>query len=150
MGYDFVTWGAVAVVLGVLGGLLSWRAWRRRGAAAGLRGLAWSVLPIAAWLTGTLRLVAQVVGDVGDWAVRLVFSPLVWSGIALAGVAVVLFGVSGAMRARGIGVRRKPAGAPPAGLPGQRGGTKGSRQAGDTGLEDMDDIEAILKKHGIS
>ncbi|HET8603564.1 MAG TPA: hypothetical protein VFM09_06525 [Marmoricola sp.] len=157
MGYDFVTWGAVAIALTALGGMLSWRAWRRRGAAAGLRGLAWSILPVAAWLTGTLRLAAQVAGDVADWAVRLVFSPVVWLGVALAGVAVALFVVSGAMRARGRGVRSRPTGTPPAaGLPGQRRGgasleqKSGQKSGQDSGLEDMDDIEAILRKHGIS
>lgn len=141
MGYDFVTWGAFACVLSALGGVLSWLAWRRRGLAAGLRGLAWSVLPVAAWLTGTLHLLANIVADVGDWAVHLVFSPVVWLGIALAGVAVVLFGVSGALRARGLG--RRAAAGPAKQLPPQR-------QQPAAGLEDMDDIEAILRKHGIS
>ena len=142
MGYDFVTWGAFACVLSALGGVLSWLAWRRRGLAAAIRGLGWSVLPIAAWLTGTLHLVANLAGDVAHWAVGLVLSPVVWLGIVLAGVAVVLFGVSGAMRAKGIGTReRKREQLPPQ--------QQGTRTAG-AGLDGMDDIEAILKKHGIS
>ena len=144
MGYDFVTWGAFACVLSALGGVLSWLAWRRRGLAAALRGLGWSVLPIAAWLTGTLHLVANLAGDVVSWAVGLVLSPVVWLGIVLAGVAAVLFGVSGAMRARGIGTRERKREQ----LPPQR---RAASPAGhDTGLDGMDDIEAILKKHGIS
>lgn len=143
MGYDFVTWGAFACVLSALGGVLSWLAWRRRGLAAALRGLGWSVLPIAAWLTGTLHLVANLAGDVASWAVGLVLSPVVWLGIVLAGVAVVLFGVSGAMRARGIGARERKRQQ----LPPQR---RTAPAGQDTGLEGMDDIEAILKKHGIS
>ena len=142
MGYDFVTWGAFACVLSALGGALSWLAWRRRGLAAAIRGLGWSVLPIAAWLTGTLRLVASLAGDVGHWAIGLVFSPVVWLGIVLAGVAVVLFGVSGAMRAKGIGTRERKREQ----LPPKQRGTKAS----GAGLDGMDDIEAILKKHGIS
>lgn len=139
MGYDFVTWGAFACVLTALGGVLSWLAWRRRGLAAALRGLGWSILPIAAWLTGTLHLVANLAGDVVHWAVGFVFSPVAWLGICLAGVAVVLFGVSGAMRAKGIGRREKRT-LPPA----------KPRAGSDNGLDGMDDIEAILKKHGIS
>lgn len=148
MGYDFVTWGAFACVLSALGGALTWRAWRRRGLTAGLRGLAWSLLPVAAWLTGTLHLLANIVADVGDWAVHLVFSPVVWLGIAVAGLAVVLFGVSGAMRARGIGRRTRAAGGQ---LPPQRQQPSPGRSSGPSSdLEDMEDIEAILRKHGIS
>jgi hypothetical protein len=143
VGYDFVTWGAFACVLSALGGVLSWLAWRRRGLAAALRGLGWSVLPIAAWLTGTLHLVANLAGDVASWAVGLVLSPVVWLGIVLAGLAVVLFGVSGAMRARGIGTRERKREQ----LTPQR---RAARAGQDTGLDGMDDIEAILKKHGIS
>ncbi|HEU4568358.1 MAG TPA: hypothetical protein VFR99_10015 [Marmoricola sp.] len=142
MGYDFVTWGAIACVLSALGGGLSWLAFRRRGLASGLRGLAWSILPVAAWLTGTLRLVAHLAGNVVDWAVGLVFSPVVWLGIVLAGVAVVLFGVSGTMKARGVGTRQR--------RPRAVTGTPPAAPAKETGLEGMDDIEAILKKHGIS
>jgi hypothetical protein len=40
---------------------------------------------------------------VGDFAKGFVFSPKVWAGIALAGLAVVLFVVSGPMRRRGVG-----------------------------------------------
>jgi hypothetical protein len=119
--------------------------------------VAWSLLPAAAGLTGTLRLLWQVGDEVASWAVRLVFSPLVWAGIVLAGVSVVLFGVSAAMRRRGVGGRPKsrekerslPAerSAPAAGpaKPPARGAAKGAAQDDD----DMADIEAILRKHGI-
>jgi hypothetical protein len=40
---------------------------------------------------------------VGDFAKGFVFSPKVWSGIALAGLAVVLFVVSGPLRRRAVG-----------------------------------------------
>jgi hypothetical protein len=160
---DSTTWAAVALLLTVLGAGLTWVAWRRRGPAAGIRGLAWTLLPVAAWLTGTLKLAAEVAGDVATWATRLVFSPVVWAGIVLAGVSVVLFALSGALRSRGIGVRGRAADkatrkarrveagngaagavAPAAGAPAPR--SKG-RHPSD--LDDMDDIEAILKKHGI-
>ncbi|MGD5408180.1 hypothetical protein QUS89_23080, partial [Xanthomonas citri pv. citri] len=102
---DSTTWAALALALTTLGAVLSWFAWRRRGPAAGLRGLAWTLLPAAAWLTGTLRLVVAVVEDVVDWATRLVLSPTVWAGVVVLGVAVALFVLSGVMRTRGIGVR---------------------------------------------
>ncbi len=151
---DSTTWAALALVLTILGGVLSWVAWRRRGLAAGLRGLAWSLLPIAAWLTGTLKLVASVAGDVSSWAAHLVFSPVVWTGVALFGVSGGLFLLSGMLRGRGAGARDAEAG--PDGLPQaarpavkakQPKPAKGNRHSSD--LEDIDEIEAILKKHGI-
>ncbi len=70
-----------------------------------MRGLAWTLLPVAAWLTGSLKLVTGILEDIVNWAARLVFSPAVWLGIVVAGVAAALWVLSGVMRARGIGVR---------------------------------------------
>ena len=106
-GIDSSTWQALGVTLSVVGLLLSVLLWRRRGPASGLRAVAWSLLPAAAGLTGTLRLAWNLGDEVASWAVRLVFSPVVWAGIVLAGVSVVLFGVSAAMRSRGVGGRKK-------------------------------------------
>ncbi|QWZ10216.1 hypothetical protein KRR39_11090 [Nocardioides panacis] len=157
---DSSTWQAVGVTLSVVGLVLSALLWKRRGAAAGLRAVAWSLLPAALGLTGTLRLVWQVGDLVVTWATRLVFSPVVWAGIVLAGVSVVLFGVSAAMRARGVGGSTRAAGSTAAAGPAKGVGGAGgeaalptkrsSRKAGPAvGDEDMDDIEAILRKHGI-
>ncbi len=157
VGLDSATWVALALVLTVLGAGLSWVAWRRRGVAAGLRGLAWALVPLAAWLTGTLRLAVRVVEAVVDWATRLVFSPTVWLGIVLAAVAAGLWVVSGLMRRRGIGVRAQVAGAAPRRGLRSRGESEApmarrpSRKSGSGSDvdDDMADIEAILKKHGI-
>lgn len=151
---DNTTWAALALVLTLLGAGLSVLAWRRRGLTAGLRGLAWTLVPVAAWLTGTLRLAANIVGDVAAWGAGLVFSPTVWLGITIAGIAAVLWVVSGFLRARGIGVRGQQRGAgesrtKPAAA--ARLGKKSSRPPGarSDDLDDLDDIEAILKRHGI-
>ena len=147
-GIDSSTWQALGVTLTVVGLLVSVLLWRRRGPASGLRGVAWALLPAAAGLTGTLRLLWQVGDEVASWAVRLVFSPLVWAGIVLAGVSVVLFGVSAAMRNRGVGGRKKD-GTKEKSLPAERS-TPGARPPATKGDDDdMDDIEAILRKHGI-
>jgi hypothetical protein len=148
-GIDSSTWQALGVTLSVVGLLLSVLLWRRRGAASGLRGVAWALLPAAAGLTGTLRLLWQIGDSVASWAVRLVFSPVVWLGVVLAGVSVVLFGVSGAMRARSAGSKRSAASVGSADakeLPKQRSTRKAEPAVKD---DDMDDIEAILRKHGI-
>jgi hypothetical protein len=142
----------------VLGLVISFILWRRRGLASGLRAAAWSLLPLVAGLTGTLRLLWNIGSSITSWAANLVFNPLVWTGIALAGVSAALFAVSGAMRRRGRGTRSKKGQKAVTAEPGSRpattagtptkGLTKGS--AADGQDDDMDDIEAILKKHGIS
>jgi hypothetical protein len=145
---DSSTWQALGLTLTCIGLLLSVVAWRRRGPASGLRGVAWSLLPAAAGLTGTLRLLWEIGDSVASWAARLVFSPVVWLGIVLAGVSVVLFVVSAAMKSRGVGSRR-PVGSQQhdrGELP-ERGSSRKAEPAVQD--QDMDDIEAILKKHGI-
>src|SRR3954469_22972613 len=97
---DSTTWAALALTLTIIGAALSWVAFRRRGLAAGIRGLAWTLIPVAAWLTGTLKLAVNIVNDVTDWAARLVFSPTVWLGIIVAGASAGLVVISGLMRSR--------------------------------------------------
>ncbi|MEP7089501.1 MAG: hypothetical protein ABI776_05270 [Nocardioidaceae bacterium] len=146
-GFDATTWQALGATLTLVGVLLSVLLWRRRGPASGLRGIAWSLLPLAAGLTGTLRLLWDIGDSIVSWAVRLVFSPVVWIGIAVAGASLVLFAVSAAMRARGAGTTPavKPGRADA--LPSERSRSKAQPAVQDN---DMDDIEAILRKHGIS
>lgn len=161
MTYDAASWGALAVALSILGGIITWYRWRKHGLPSLLRGTAWSLLPIAAWLTGVLELVANISGQVSSWAVHLVFSPVVWIGICLAGVSVVLFGASAFLRERQLNRAEKAAGgavggggprqvpqAPAKGSTDAKGGKAGKGQP-DPALEGMDDIEAILRKHGI-
>ncbi|WP_310963325.1 hypothetical protein [Nocardioides terrisoli] len=147
MTYDGAVWGSLACALSALGAVLTYLAWQRRGPRAALRGVAWTLLPVAAWLTGTLRLATEVIGDVGDWAARVVFSPAVWLGICLAGVSAVLFGVSGALRRRAGG--RPARGDRRATRPGKERRSVARRPEGPAD-DDMDEISAILKKHGIS
>lgn len=159
-GIDYATWQPLGLALTVLGLVISFVLWRRRGPASGLRAAAWSLLPLAAGLTGTLRLLWNVGASVTSWAANVVFNPLVWTGIALAGVSAALFAVSGAMRRRGRGVKSKRAAKAVTAEPGGRPATapktpakgvstgKAADPAGQD--EDMADIEAILKRHGIS
>jgi hypothetical protein len=145
---DDVTWGAFALTLTLLGGIWTWLAFRRRGLASGLRGAAFTLLPAAAWLTHTLELLTNIVGAVGDWATSLVFNPFTWIGIMLAGVSVLLFGVSSFLSSRQLGGRpdRRELG------PGKAAG----KAAGESGRgtpaldDDLAEIEALLRKRGIS
>jgi hypothetical protein len=76
---------------------------------------------------------------------------MVWLGVVVAGVAAVLWVAGGLVHARS---RRRTGAAPQPTLPGTsrpQVGPGSSRGAGRDPLdEDQDDIEAILRKHGIS
>ena len=137
---DATTWTALGLSLTLLGLIASWLVGRRRGLAAGLRGAAWSLLPLAAGMTGVLRLGSNLVGDVTDWALRLVFSPVVWLGVVVAGTSAVLFVVSGVLRRRSPATRRT----------GKEAKQVSAKSAPPAAPVLDDDIEAILKKHGIS
>lgn len=146
---DEAAWGALALTLTLLGGIYTWYAYQRRGLSAGLRGAGFTLLPVAAWLTDTLRLLTRIGDAVGDWAVRLVFSPTLWAGVILGGVAIVLFVVSGLMSKRGIGTKpktsRRGAASPTAEL------AKSDRTPSGGLIDDeMAEIEALLRKRGIT
>jgi hypothetical protein len=108
---------------------------------------------------------------VGDFAKGFVFSPRVWSGIALAGLAVVLLVVSGPLRRRRVERGEdKPAaasGSAAAGtLPAARGAqlatrdgagpakapvpAKGRKARNDDDDDDLGDVADILRRHGIN
>jgi heme exporter protein D len=147
---DTSTWQALGLTLTLLGLVASVLLWRRRGPASGLRGIAWSLLPLAAALTGVLRLAWEIADSVVDWALRLVFSPVVWSGVALAGVSLVLFVVSGFLRRRAAGRGGRSAEAGTGELT-DRSRRPAATAAGTSQEDDeLDDIEAILRKHGIT
>jgi hypothetical protein len=146
MSYDSAAWGALAFAVSTLLGVVTFFRWRARGPASGLRGAGWTILPVAAWLTGVLELAFDVADSVGRWAVHLVFSPTVWLGIVLAGISAVLFGAAAVLAGRtgsGRGTPRPALDATPTRAV-KRG--KGAPAID----EDLGDIEAILRKHGIS
>lgn len=149
--FDSITWQALTVILTLAGLVGTGVLWRLRGPVAGLRMLAVALLPVAAYLTGTLRLVWEIGDAVVSWAVRFTFSPTVWLGIGLAAVAVALFSVAGALGRRGVGgsprSRGKALPDSPSRAPAGPAGTTAAKSAED---DDMADIEAILKRHGIS
>jgi hypothetical protein len=98
--YDKIWWLPICGGLTGLGLVLSYLMARRRGLGSGLRGAAWSLLPIAAYLTGSIEMFWKIGVAIGDFAKGFVFSPKVWSGIAVTGLAVVLFVASGPLRRR--------------------------------------------------
>ncbi|WP_242910320.1 hypothetical protein [Actinomadura terrae] len=131
---------AISLGVTVLGLVISWGLYSRRGAGAALRGAAWSLVPLAAAMTG-----------VTEFFVDLAFSPVKWAGVALTGVAVLLYLTSGVM----LGRRADGEGAPAA----EGGGRKAAKRKGKApkgevgqapaGDPDLMEIEQILKNRGI-
>jgi len=132
---DDASWGALALALSALAAIWTWHSLRHRRIASGVRGVALVLLPIAAYLTHTLRMLGRVASVIGDWAAGFVFSPTVWLGLVLAGIAVVLLLVS--VRLPGASRETKAV------EPGRR---TPQAEAGD-GLDD--EIQAILRRRGI-
>lgn len=143
---DDAAWLALTLSLTVLGGIWTWSAFGRRGVASGTRALAVTLLVPAAYLTRTLRLFTEIAREITDWATHLVFNPMVWLGIALAGISVLLFGVSGRLSRRAEGDAEVSARKP------ERKVTGGARPAAGAPAVDpeMAEIEALLRKRGIS
>lgn len=139
-----MSWGALALSLSVLGGIYTWWALRHRGVTAAVRAFGLTLLPLAAWMTGLLSVFGDVVTTFTNWFAHLVFSPVVWLGMIVFVVAFVLIGGANAVSRR---VDPKPA-------KGRRGATPKAVQAttpADPLIDDdLAEIQAILKKRGIS
>ncbi|GII00018.1 cellulose synthase [Planobispora takensis] len=178
MTFEQIPWLALCAGLTGVGLVMSVMLLRRRGAAAGLRMAAWSLLPVAAYLTGALPTLWQIGTAVTGFVTGLVLNPMVWAGVAVAGLSLVLFLVSGVLRGRRLASARAtaPAAAPAAtAKPARPAVPSGQGAAGPSGQgtavtqplpqrtpgaaprpgakksddDDFSDIEAILKRRGI-
>jgi hypothetical protein len=145
-------WASFALVLSGLGAAYTWFAWKSQGLRGLTRGTALTLLPIAAWLTGTLRFFAVTADWLGSWVTGLVFSPSVILGTVLAVVSLGLFSLSSRMgggeRPPRTWWRRSSAtsgSASPRAVPAATSGRGGSIVD-----DDLADIEAMLRKRGIS
>jgi hypothetical protein len=98
--YDQIVSLPLCAGLTGLGLVLSYFVMRRRGLGSGLRAAAWSLLPLAAYLTGSIKMFWKIGVAIADFAKGFVFSTEVWAGIAVAGLAALLFVVSGPLRRR--------------------------------------------------
>jgi hypothetical protein len=163
--YSQIAWLPLCGGVTGVGLVASYLVYRRRGFASGLRGVGWSLLPMAAYLTQSVQTLWDMGVKLVDFASGFVFSPERWAGIALVGVALVAFVGSGLMRRTRPakdGARRDRA---------VRGTPKASRaSAGKTGAptqaierqstrksaalpnddDDFSEIEKILRNRGIS
>jgi hypothetical protein len=154
MSYGQIAWLPLAGGLTLVGLIASYVAWRRRGAAAGLRGVAWSLLPLAAYLTGAIEMLWRIGSAIAGFATAFVFSPVRWAGIAVTGVAAVLFAVSGGLR-RGRARKQTGGQQPGKAVATAPGASKPPAKAVQTGKgptpadEEFGDVAEILKRHGI-
>lgn len=179
MGYNSIAWLPLAAGLTLIGLILSYFAWRRRGLRPALYGVAWSLLPLAAYLTGSIEMFWKIGSAIGDFATAFVFSPERWAGVAVAALAGVLFFTTGGRRRRKAArlarkedrAQQQRTGA--AEVPGSGSGTgpaslepgtakqpvtaerlpqrvkKPAKTAAPPADDDMKDIEDILRKRGI-
>jgi hypothetical protein len=158
MSYDQIQWLPLTAGLAILGLIVSFFVWRRRGAAAGLRGVAWSLLPVAAYLIGAIELLWRFGSAIASFASSFVFSPRVWAGIIVLIVSLVLFVIAGRLRGR---ARRRSGGqaapkaagagtgtATTAGKPG-KAVTAPKRQPAVVDDDVLGDAAEVLRRHGI-
>ncbi|MFI7422249.1 cellulose synthase [Nonomuraea sp. NPDC049684] len=153
--FNQIAWLPLCAGVTAVGLVLSFLAFRRRGAAAGMRLAAWFLLPVAAYLTGALSALWTIGATAVGFVTGLVLNPMVWAGVAVAGLAAVLFVVSGVMRGRRLSLGRKKKAAPePGGKPPVQPVANKTQPsvAAKTPKNDDDfsDIEALLKRRGIS
>ncbi|WP_129665297.1 cellulose synthase [Phytoactinopolyspora endophytica] len=135
----------ISILVAVLGtGMvgLAIRELRTKGAAASMQMAAFGLLLVGSSAVGLVRFVTQ-----------LVFNPLAWVGVGLLSLAGVLFVVGQKLEGPSDKPKKtkevdsskeKPAVEP---APKRKGKDKDKASAG--GDDDFDDIEAILRKHGI-
>ena len=135
---------SISLAVTVLGLVGSWAAVRRRGVASGMRGAAWSLVPLGAYLTGLTKFLAD-----------LAFSPVKWAGVVVLGLGAVLYMTSGVMLRRGGGATEVEAGpkkdrqAPAKAAP--KGASKAAIEKRQPAVDpDLAEIEQILKNRGIS
>jgi hypothetical protein len=158
---DFVICGGLTAA----GLVLSYFRWRRTGPRSGVRFAAFSLLPLAAYLTGTVTLITRISSAVARFAGSFVFSPERWSGVVLAGFAAVLLLASGGIPRPGRRGGRKAravrddapaaAGTAPAGGRAQVGGGPGKtakqtkRGVTTAADDDLGEVAEILRRRGI-
>ncbi len=100
MSYSSFEWLPLCAGLTILGLILTYFAYRRRGRRAAMMGAAWSLLPIAAYLTGATEMLWKIGTAIGQFATGFVFSPEKWAGIGVTGLAVALFLAAGGRQRR--------------------------------------------------
>jgi MFS family permease len=100
MSYSSIAWLPLAAGLTILGLVLSYLTYQRRGLRPAMMAVAISLLPIAAYLTGAIEMLWKVGAAIGQFGTGFVFSPAKWAGIGITGLAVALFLAAGGRQRR--------------------------------------------------
>jgi hypothetical protein len=151
----------ICLALTVAGLIAAWGRWRSKGPRSGVRMLAWSILPMAFYLTGLADLVERLGSAFVKFGASFAFSPKTWLGVIIAGVAVLLLLISGGLpkvRRRKDGKAVPKGGSAPDASRGKSadpqaltaGTGRTRKQAAADPDDDMADVEAILRRRGIS
>jgi hypothetical protein len=144
--------GWLCVVVAIVGLALSVIVLSKGRISRGLRGIAWSLIPLAAYLTHAVRLIGRIGSAVVQFAGSFVFSTRAWLGVILLGISVLLFLVSGGIpllrwrrkrNSRGRG-RSAGAGGQPSSVPAAR-----SQPVTPPAEDDLGDVQEILRRRGI-
>ena len=167
--WNSIAWFPLCVGLTGAGLVLSWFTWRRKGARRGLQAVAWSLLPLALYLTGAIELVGRIGSAIVQFASSFVFSSKTWAGVVLFGLAALIFLAFGGIpllsgkkrraRKRELGQQPADAAPPAAAAAGRevaqvgaakpaRAAKRGKDAAADDGLDD--DVAEILRRRGIT
>ena len=152
-----MSWLALTLTCTLLAGAWTVHAARHRGAASALRGAGITLAFPALYLTDTLGTLGDIGGEIASWATRLVFSPSVWLGVVLAGISALLLGASSVLRSRELARGQRSGELPPADRgaaakpsPEKRSPEKPSRRSKGSGDPELDEIEELLRRRGIS
>jgi hypothetical protein len=140
-GQTSLWWLPWVVVLSAFAGWMALSAWRRGERAKAVGRVGWAIAPWAAWLLGMFTLGWRIGDALGDWGQRFVFNPAAWLGFIGAGVALVLIWV---------GIRFGAGEESELEAPRKRRRAVESGAGSSSGSDEFADIEAILKKRGIT
>ncbi len=147
MGSSSLEWLPWTILLSALGAFATWRAFKNGDRGAVVRRLGWTLLPWGFYFMGLIRFTVRVFDAVADWAAGFAFSPMAWLGVGLSIVSVLMIG--GGAFLSGFRNRRKQKPAAVSSQAPKQVKQKPSRKKAEPVDEDTDDIEAILRRHGI-
>lgn len=153
MGSSSLEWLPWTILLSAVGAFATWRAFKNGDRGAVVRRLGWTLLPWGFYFMGLIRFTVRVFDAVADWAAAFAFSPLAWLGVGLSVVSVMMIG-GGALLSGFRGRRKAKSGG---GEPEPRKQAEQTKQVkakpstkkAEPASEDTEDIEAILRRHGI-
>jgi hypothetical protein len=154
--YSIAT-GTTCLIVTIVGLILSFIAWRKKGLRSGIRGVAWSLLPISMYLTHAIGLVGRIGSAIVQFGASFVFSPEAWLGVVLVCVSALLFLISGGIPLFQSGRKRDERERDGRSRSGRhrddtKAGASGSparRPSDGTDGDDLDDVQEILRRRGI-